>query len=70
MRAKHEQAIRADKCTLAASVSEQLKAVLTEEQSTELDELMARRAALREEFAADRGRHHMPPPADCDDPGM
>jgi hypothetical protein len=70
MRAKHEQAIRADMCTLAASVSEQLKAVLTTEQSTELDELMTRRAALREEFAAEHGRHHRPPPADCDDPGV
>jgi Spy/CpxP family protein refolding chaperone len=70
MRIKHEQAIRADRCTLAASVSEQLKAVLTDEQSTELDELMARRAALREEFAAEHGGHHRPPPADCDDPGV
>jgi Spy/CpxP family protein refolding chaperone len=70
MRIKHEQAIRADMCSLAAGVSEQLKAVLTEEQSTDLDELMARRAALREEFAAEHGGRHRPPPADCDDPGV
>jgi Spy/CpxP family protein refolding chaperone len=70
MRKKHEQAIRADICSLAASVSEQLKAVLTAEQSTDLDEMMARRAALREEFATEHGGHHRPPPADCDDPGV
>jgi len=62
--------IRADICALAASVSEQVKAVLTEEQSAEFDKMMAQRVAHREEFAASHGMDHMPPPPDCDDPGM
>ncbi len=70
MRAKHEHQIRADICALATSVTEQLKAVLTKEQSAELDDLMASRAAKREEFAASHNMDHMPLPPDCDDPGM
>jgi len=62
--------IHTDICALASSVSEQVKAVLTPAQSEDLDKMMAHRAARREEFAASHGMDHMPPPPDCDDPGL
>lgn len=66
LRKRHEEQVRQDMCAMHKNVTGQIKSILTEQQSTEFDELMARKLANREEHAGRHGKDHRPP-MDCDD---
>jgi Spy/CpxP family protein refolding chaperone len=68
LRAKHEEQIRQDMCSLHKSVDAQIKNVLTADQSASFDEMMARRAAHHEEHRGPHGKDHRPF-MDCDSQG-
>ena len=54
LRKKHEELIRQDVCSFHEKMNGQIKSVLTAEQSTKFDDLMARKKAHRE----GHHRHH------------
>ena len=74
LREQHEELIRLDMCALRSSVSEQVHGVLTAEQASELDEMLASREAHHMERAnrhgEERGGRHGKGPRhsiDCDE---
>jgi Spy/CpxP family protein refolding chaperone len=56
LHAKHEQQIRQDMCALHSSTDQQVKAVLTAEQAAKFDDMLARRAAHREQHHGPQGK--------------
>lgn len=68
LRAKHQELIRQDMCTHFKNVNEQIKSVLTDKQSSEFDDLVARKKA---HFDSYRHRHHKgpSPQMECEEDG-
>jgi len=59
MRVQHEEQIRQDACALFNSIAEQIRDVLTDQQSAEFDEMMKRKKARLEGHHRRHGRGHI-----------
>ena len=68
LRKKHEEQIRQDICSLKQSTTQQIKHVLTAQQATEFDKMMASREAHREGHKRRHGKEGRPP-MDCEETG-
>jgi len=70
LREQHEKQMREEACAHMNKVHSQIRAVLTDEQSDEFDEMMARRESRWKEHREHHGKRHGPPmggpPMDCE----